>query len=192
MTSLTFSYKNAAVNYQTRVYISQSVSMDIRQRLHDKNFAIIDCEYIQTSARHKCIRSMYILTKDGFTSERREFSACKRYYELEDKYKRAFQYCRRHIHKLPYDPKCSSPHCTQSTTVLYEFIVKHNVKLVLYKGGQIEKELCDEINFPSFNIERLDGIHKADTHDPDVEVHFHYKSLIQGGYVFPIPSPLYT
>ena len=164
--------------------------MDIKQRLRDNNFAIMDCEYIQTLAYHQCVRSMYILSKGGFTSENREFRACKRYYKLEDKYKRAFQYCRRHIHKLSYEPKCPSPHCVQATTVLHEFIVKHNIKLVLFKGGQIEKELCDMINFPSFNIESLKGIHKADTHDPSEEVHFHYKSLIQGGYVFPIPSPL--
>ena len=77
----------------------QSVEM-----LHDKNFAIIDCEYIQTIPDHKCVRSMYILEKDGFTSERCEFSACKRYYELDDKYKWAFEYCRRQIHKLSYEP----------------------------------------------------------------------------------------
>ena len=35
--------------------------------LNEKNWALLDIEYIQTTKSHQCVRKLYILSNDGFT-----------------------------------------------------------------------------------------------------------------------------
>ena len=50
-----------------------------------------------------------------------------------------------------------------------EFVERNQIKVLLYKGGIIEKRLCNEINVPNYNIEKL-SVKKANSHQPSVEV----------------------
>lgn len=145
-----------------------------------RNFAILDCECIQTSSDHQCVRCLYILCKDGFTSMYKEFYACKRYRDLETKYKNAFRYCQKRIHHLRYEPRKKSPFCEKATYILQNFVRMNRIDIILYKGGTIEQRICNEACIPSLNIETL-GAPKVNSHDPKVEVHSHYNYLLSIG-----------
>ena len=67
-----------------------------------KHWALLDVEFIQSTKNHKCLRKMYILAKDGFTDWELEFYPCKKFKDLDIKYRKSFCYCRAHIHLLPY------------------------------------------------------------------------------------------
>lgn len=157
--------------------------MDMIKLLRSKNFAIIDCEGIQCSKEHICIRNMYILAKDGFSDKEGEFIPCKRYEDLEERYRRAYHYCKKNIHKLSYTPKDSLRRCTEAAILLREYIFRNNIDIILYKGGVIEKKLCDSINVTSYNIEAL-GVPKAPSHQPKDEVNFYYNCLLHIGCLF--------
>ena len=156
--------------------------------LRGKNFALIDCEYIQTTSLHQCVRSMYILCKNGFTCKYTEFYACKRYRELEAKHKTTFRYCHKRIHHLSYEPKQKkSPSCVKAKDILHHFINTNNIQIMLYKGGIIEQRLCNEVGIPSLHLEFL-GVPKVSSHDPRIELHNHYDYLLNIGCLFPIPN----
>ena len=148
------------------------------QRLADESWAILDVEFIKTSPKHRCIRKLYILTENGFDMEM-EFYPCKRYRDLMLKYRRSFQFCHRHIHKLNYIPCGISAPCIRALPMLNEFIVDNDITLVLYKGGTIERDLCRELDVDCVNIECFEGIEKAYSHDPREEVNFYYNQLIK-------------
>ena len=148
------------------------------QKLGDKRWAILDIEFIRTSAKHRCFRKVYILTENGFDMEM-EFFPCKRYQNLMLKYRRSFEFCRRNIHKLSYTPWGISAPCLRALPMLNKFVVENGIELVLYKGGTIEKNLCAKLDVESFNIECFDGIEKAYSHDPREEVNFYYNQLIK-------------
>ena len=146
-----------------------------------RNVAVLDCESIQTSAQHQCIRNLFILCKDGVTCKYKDFYACKRYRELETKYQRAFRYCQRRVHHLQYEPrKSDSPSCAHATYFLQNFIRENRIDLVLYKGGIVEKRLCNDAGVSALNIETL-GAPKVKSHDPRIEVRAHYNFLINIG-----------
>ena len=149
------------------------------EKLIDKSWAILDVEYIQSSKNHKCIRKLYILAKNGYSDMEMEFYPCTRYRYLEPKYKRSFQFCRRNIHNLSYHPWKFSPLCSQAVPKLNEFIVDNDLELILYKGGTIERDLCEDLYIESMNIECFGDLEKAYSHDPRKEVHFYYDELIR-------------
>ena len=148
---------------------------DKTEVLAEKSWAILDVEFIRTSPRHRCVRKLYILTKNGFDMEM-EFYPCRRYRDLLLKYRRSFQFCRRRIHKLTYTPLGVSSPCRCAVPKLNEFIVNNGIDLLLYKGGTIERDLCKELDIASINIESMD-IEKAYSHDPREEVNFYYNQL---------------
>ena len=105
-----------------------------------RNFAILDCECIQTSS-HQCVRSLYILCKDDFSSISEEFYACKRYRELTTRYKKAFRYCQKHVHHLRYEPrKTNSLLCAQAMCVLQNFVRMNRIDIVLFKVEILNKD----------------------------------------------------
>ena len=82
-------------------------------QIKNKNFAILDIEYIQASKIHKCTRKLYILAKDGYTDMELEFKPCKPLNELSKFYQRSFRFCENPIHKLPYYPPHKyAPRCS--------------------------------------------------------------------------------
>ena len=152
--------------------------MDISDGLVDKRWAILDVEFIATSSSHRCIRKLYILAENGFTDMEMEFYPCKRYRELESKYKKSSQFCRRNIHNLSYNPWKFSPRCSHAQQKLNEFVVRNGITMILFKGGIVERDMCRELSIESMNIELLGEVKKACSHDPCKEVNFHYDQLI--------------
>lgn len=144
-----------------------------------KSFAVLDVEYIQVTRKHQCVRKLFMLTHNS--ALKKEFYPCKRYRDIEIKYQAAFRYCRNHIHKLTYNPRFYTTWCETVIKVLKDFIEKNKIQFVLYKGGDIERNLCEEIGIPSYNIEALPGIEKAPNHDPEAEVRFHFKQILEYG-----------
>ena len=135
-----------------------------------KQWAILDLEYIRTSPTPRCIRKLCIKTRFNQVMEA-EFYPCRRYKDIEEKYKRSFRYCRAHIHQLSYNPKKYSPRCTKVLLLLREFIIDNGVEIVFYKGGTIERDICLALDIASLNIESF-GIEKAQSHMPREEVIF--------------------
>ena len=127
-------------------------------------YAIIDCEGIQTSKTHICVRKMYILASDGVIDYKEEFIACASFKEIEDKYKKAFIYCKKRIHKLSYYPKTMSVPCRAAAKRLQTFIKTNNIKMILFKGGIIEKRLCEYIGIEYYDIGSI--VPKMMRHDP--------------------------
>ena len=145
--------------------------------LMQKNWAIMDIEYITTSSTHRCVRKLYILPKNGKCELDVEFFPCKQYKELENRYQRTFRFCRSHIHKLTYNPKQYSPLCRTALEKINDFIVYNDIDLILYKGGTIEKDICGELDILSKNIECIEDLVKARLHDPKFEVNFYYDQI---------------
>ena len=109
-----------------------------KEYIKDKNWALLDIEYIQCTRTHKCVRKLYMLAKDGYMDLLLEFFPCEPLHKLDKKYQRAFRYCQREIHKLPYCPSPPSPPCWTAVKELNNFIVDNDIELVFYKGGEIE------------------------------------------------------
>ena len=149
-----------------------------KELFYEKNWALMDIEYISTSMTHRCVRKLYILAKNGKDELEVEFFPCAQYKELEWKYQRSFQYCKRHIHRLTYNPKQYSPICSTVLDKINEFIVYNDIELVLYKGGTIEKDLCSELDIPSLNIEIFEDLEKVQSHDPRFEVNCYYDQIV--------------
>ena len=70
-----------------------------------KNWSIMDAEYIRVSPTHRCIRKIYMLSRNGIDELEMEFYPCTQYKDLEPRYQRAFRFCRNQIHRLSYNPK---------------------------------------------------------------------------------------
>ena len=146
----------------------------ISEELKEKNWALMDVEYIRISSTHRCIRKIYLLMKDGATDLELDFYPCMRYKELEPRYQRTFRFCRNHIHKLSYDPrKWPRIRCVDAVSKIYNFVVYNDIELLLYKGGDIEKECIK-----CMNIELIPGIQKINSHDPRMEVNWYYHQVL--------------
>ena len=149
-----------------------------RELLDEKNWAILDVEYISTSTTHRCIRKLYILAKNRYSDMELEFYPCIPYKELEKRYQRSFRFCRNHIHKLTYNQIHEyAPACKTVLAKLNTFIVYNSIDIILYKGGTIEKELCTELDIPSLNIECIEGLEKVYSHDPRTEVNCYFSQI---------------
>ena len=151
----------------------------LAKKMNEENWAIMDVEYIQTSKTHQCVRKLYILAKDGFTDLELEFYPCIQYKDLDEQYRRAFNFCKSRIHKLEYNPNHQyAPACNTVVAKLNTFVVYNGIDFILYKGGTIEKDLCSELYIQSYNIENFSEIKKIQSHDPQTEVNYYYKKLV--------------
>ena len=150
---------------------------EVINTLKFKKWALMDIEYIQSSYTHKCIRKLYVLTGDGKWDMEVDFYPCVSYHSLPDKYQRSFQYCAKHIHKLSYRPKTLSHPCISALDVIRNFINEHDVEVVLYKGGTIERDICEKLLIESRNIEAINGLRKIHSHDPATEVNLYWDQL---------------
>ena len=66
--------------------------------------------------------------------------------------------------------------CQHAGELLKSFIASHKMNFILFKGGNVEKELCNTIDVPAYNIEILD-IDKASNHYPEEEVNFYFREM---------------
>ena len=148
--------------------------------VNDRDWALLDVEYIQTSKSHQCIRKLYILAKDGFTDLKLEFHPCKPFRDLKMHYKKAYWFCQAHIHQLPYYPVRPSSPCSTVKEKLQNFITNNSIDLILYKDGQIEEKIANEIGIASFNIEHfVEDFEEVHSHDPYEEVNCYYTQLVE-------------
>jgi hypothetical protein len=170
--------EGSAVSDRLEPYIQHEIFSSFSEVLRLKTWAILDIEYIQTSSVHKCIRKIYMLEKGTFSNLELEFSPCVKYNDMGRRYQKSFRFCRTHIHKLPYNPEKRSSPCSTATEKIHNFITENGVEIILYKGGNIEKSVCDELQIPSMNIEEF-GVVKASCHDPRLEVHSYYEQLLK-------------
>jgi hypothetical protein len=151
----------------------------LTELMREKNWAIMDVEYIQTSKDHRCVRKLYMLSKDGFTDKELEFHPCVRYRSMKKRNKQSFHYCKSHIHKLPFYPQMYASPCDTAVEKIEQFIDDNHIDFFLYKGGEIESDLCSDIGIPSYNIECIKGLEKAYSHDPRTEVNCYYMQLVE-------------
>ena len=147
--------------------------------MREKNWAIMDIEYIQTSRDHRCLRKLYILAKDGYTDRELEFNPCARYKQMPRRNTQSFKYCKRHIHKLPYYPQGYASPCDTALEKIKRFVAENQIDFILYKGGEIESDTCTDIDIPSYNIEHIKGLEKAYSHNPRMEVNCYYGQLVE-------------
>ena len=149
-------------------------------RMKEKNWALLDVEYIRTSKTHRCVRKLYILAKYGFTDLELNFYPCTRYKDLDKRYQRSFRFCKAHTHKLKYNPEHRyAPPCKTVLSKVNAFIVYNDIDFILYKGGTFEKELCSSLCIPSYNIECFAEMEKVESHDPQTEVNDYYVQLVE-------------
>ena len=151
----------------------------LTELMKEKKWLIMDIEYIQISKEHRCIRKLYMLAKDGFTEKELEFYPCVRYRSMNKRNKRSFHYCKAHIHNLRFYPRTYASPCDTAREKICQFIDENNIDFVLYKGGEIESDVCSAIGIPSYNIECIKGFEKAYSHDPRTEVNCYYGQLVQ-------------
>ena len=151
----------------------------VAELMKENNYAIMDIEYIRTSKTHRCVRKLYILAKNGYDDVEVDFCPCVQYKDMPSGYRRSFRFCRNHIHKLQYQPEQNSPACSTVLDKVQKFIIDNNIDFILYKGGTIEKELCDELCIPSYNIECFGDLEKGYSYDPRIEVNSYYGQLVE-------------
>ena len=53
-----------------------------------------------------------------------------------------------------------------------------DIELLFYKGGEIKKKLCEELDIQSFDIENL-NVENVYSHNPYVEVNYYYSQSIE-------------
>ena len=155
----------------------------LKELMQEQKWALMDIEYIQTSEDHRCVRKLYMLAKDGYTDRELEFHPCIRYKSMARRNKQSFHYCKKHIHKLPYYPRVYASPCSTALEKIGRFIDENNIDFILYKGGEIENDLCADIGIPSYNIESIKDLQKAYSHNPRTEVNCYYSQLIELGYL---------
>ena len=151
----------------------------LKELMRKKDWALMDVEYIQISKEHRCVRKLYMLAKDGYTEKELEFHPCVPYRTMPRRNKQAFHYCKKHIHKLPYYPQVYASPCNTASDKIKRFIDENNIDFILYKGGDIENDLCTDIGIPSYNIESIKDLEKVCSHDPRTEVNCYYGQLIE-------------
>ena len=93
------------------------VDMDM---LLEKRWALLDIEFIQSTKNHNSLPKLYILAKDGFKDL--QFYPCKKFKDLDTRYKESFCYCRANIHQLPYYPERYASPCSTAMTKIGIFI----------------------------------------------------------------------
>ncbi len=113
---------------------------------HSKVDTLMDIEYVQASKTHQCIQKLVILLDDGETSFVKELKPCMLREFLELKYKKSFKYCRRKIHHLDYYPRWAALGCVDAINTVQDILEWNGVQRVLYKGGDVERKLCEWLN----------------------------------------------
>ena len=57
-------------------------------------------------------------------------------------------------------------------------IANNHIDLILYKGGSIERDLCEELRIASLNIECIPELEKIQNHDLRAEVNWYYGQIM--------------
>ena len=127
---------------------------------------------------HHCLRKTGIELWDD-SKQVFEFSPCIQIHDLWPDEYMTFTYCKTKIHGLSYYPPRNSKHCLQGASIILRFLKENDVKLVLFKGGNIERDLCYRLGMECIDLATF-GVEKAPKdlgHDPVREVAFYHQQL---------------
>ena len=154
-----------------------------------RQYTVVDIEGITLSShrnfpkgrfsrRHNCIRKISFEFWDNSTQSL-EFRPCVAWHDLDDVERRSFSYCKKHIHGLPFNPRLSSS-CTNSVKMIEQLLKHKQADVILYKGGQLERDLADKLQIECRNLEEF-GVPKfpAGVHNPQAEVHFFHEEFLK-------------
>ena len=104
---------------------------------------------------------------------------CVDYKSLSESERYTFGYSRKRFHRLTYQPFMSSLKCMDVAGVVKQYLYDNGIRKVYYKGGNLERDLCYEIDFDCENLEVI-GVPKAPSdlhHDPRAEVSFYHREM---------------
>ena len=69
-------------------------------------------------------------------------------------YRKTFKYYQRNINNISLAPTNNgSRQCCQANKILKDIMDWNHRSVVIYKGGHIEREMCEEFNIKCFNVE---------------------------------------
>ena len=97
---------------------------------------------------------------------------------MQKKYRKSFDFYKKNIHRLTYNPKNQSLPQSKALEEINNFMIYNDIDMIIYKGGNIERDTCIKLCIPSRDIESFQGLEKANSHDPAFEVNFHYDQII--------------
>ena len=146
---------------------------------------------------HHCYRKIGIELWDD-SKQVFELVPCIPKHDLWPDEDMTFTYCKNKIHGLNYYPPHFSKHCLEGASIIQRFLKENDIKLVLFKGGNIERDLCYKVGIECIDLETF-GVEKAPKalgHDPMREVTFYHhqlKKLLADGYIntcLSLQSPL--
>ena len=110
--------------------------------VHEKNWALLDIGFIQSTREHQCCRKVYILAKDGFIDQEPDFFLCRKFEDGDRRYKKSFRFCPAHFH--PTTQKSRIHHVVHQwirlvdslqTLVLNSHSTKMGQKIVKYRAS---------------------------------------------------------
>ena len=132
---------------------------------------------------HNCCRKIAFQCYDA-SIRVFEFCPCVKYGKLDPETElKPFRYCQKYIHGLLYTPDVPVFQCDESRMLIREFLLPKKIDILLYKGGNLERDLCDELGIESRNLEDYRVLKyvtpEGEFHDPVEEVKFFRESLIE-------------
>ena len=156
-----------------------------------RRYAVLDIEGItldksrpqpkgKYSKIHICNRKVALECYDSSTKVY-EFSPCVEWKDLLLKPERkSFHHCQHYVHRLSYYPFFPNETCVNSGIVIKKYLESKDIDLILYKGGTIERSMCDTIGIECRDLE-LYGVsrYKGRVHDPLEEVRYFRQSFIE-------------
>ena len=127
---------------------------------------------------HYCNRKMALQCFDS-TTRVFEFKPCVEFDDLNLKEQKTFYHCQKYFHHLQYEPSNVSEKCANSADIIRDYLSIKRIDLILFKGGTIERDLCNTLNIECRNLEDYGvGKYEGDVHDPFKEVIFFRKQFI--------------
>ena len=153
---------------------------DIANSLNENTWAIMSIDNFQISSTDRCIRMIHLLLEDGITNIQLDFYPHMYYKLRESHHQRSYRFCKRHVHKLMYDPWIwPQIRYANAVSKINDFVVYNNVELILYYNNVIEKELCEELFVKSRNIEHVPKIQKSNSCNPRLITDWYYQQVLE-------------
>ena len=122
-----------------------------------KNSFLVDIEAIRIN-NHDCLREIGILHVRTNTYFSKHFIPCEDFYKLLNKDKKSFDFCFYNIHGLTYFPRPTLKQqtflsCCEAPSYLFNLVGKYAT--IYYKGGHLERNLCQQLGLKCFDLEQI-------------------------------------
>ena len=81
---------------------------------------------------------------------------------------------------MTFDPRFPSSLCANSVNIIGQLLKNRQIDLILFKGGQLERDLAEKLQMECKNLEDF-GVPKftAGIHNPEAEVHFFREEFLK-------------